>query len=175
MSLRLLVCPIGGATGADAVAALKVIEVGRGHGVVVETGRERPRPASVLAPGPVKQLESDLDDPGGSTVAKARGGLVFVSVEDGDGLPGEVSRLIEKAGDLPVAVVTSPGRYRELLELDVWDEVLVRADEPERDSPLARLVIAEAAEFSDRVGTTAKAGMLESKRALAGHGAARSR
>jgi len=127
-------------------------------GVVLEIGRERPRPASLFAPEIAKQAESTLAAAFPGMVAKARGNVIFVAAEDSPELARDVRRLREQAAELPLAVVSSASRYRELLELG-WDEVIVCSDDAEQPSDaspgerdaLTELIIEEAAEFADRV------------------------
>lgn len=165
---RILVSAVGGAAGSDAVAAARVLEASDGPGVVIEVGRERPRPASILAPGAVKDLEGPLAGTDEHVLAKARGSIVFVSVEDTDELAVRVARLCERAGDVPLGLVCPPDRYREMLELDIWDEVLIRGDDAD-GTPLATLLLEEAAEFAEEASLTPPPGLLDARRALAGN------
>ena len=157
MSRRILVAPVTGAGRSDRLAAERVLrESGQGIGVITEIGRERPRPASLLAPEEAKVLEGSLAESIPTVVAKARGRLVYVSVPNGEDLVDEVSRIRDLADGHPVASVATGDRYRELLELR-WDQVLIRAErapeagaEGEMDA-LTELVAAEAGEFADEV------------------------
>jgi len=163
MSGRVLVSAIGGASGADAVAAREVLARGR-PGIIVELGRERPRAATVVAPEEAKALEEELTGRG-DCVAKARGSLVFVKPEEETA--EAVDRLIREI-DQPVAVVTPPSRYRDLLELGGWDRVLIRADGEDRETPLAGIVLAEATSECGEAGIVERPGRLECRRVLAG-------
>lgn len=167
MSEHLLIGSIGDSRGAERLAAERVLESAAGRvGVVLETGRERPRPASLLAPGEAKELESELLEALPELEPKARGSLVYLSAAQSERLAGEVISLREIVDERPLAVIAGAGRYRELLELG-WDRVVIRSDEagqdaPEVDAPvsgdavagpgaLTGLVVEEAGEFADRV------------------------
>jgi len=158
MSEHLLIGTVGSNGRADRLAVERVREAaGDRVGVVVEVGRERPRPASLIAPEQAKRLEATLAEALPGAVVKARGNLVFVAADDSPDLTQDVCRLREQAEGCPLAVVATASRYRELLELG-WDEVVIRSDqsepspgEPDERDALTELVVEEAAEFADRV------------------------
>ena len=135
MSEHLLIGSIGDSRGAERLAAERVLESAAGRvGVVLETGRERPRPASLLAPGEAKELESELLEALPELEPKARGSLVYLSAAQSERLAGEVISLREIVDERPLAVIAGAGRYRELLELG-WDRVVIRSDEAGQDAP----------------------------------------
>ena len=158
MSEHLLIGTVGSNGRADRLAVERVREAaGDRVGVVVEVGRERPRPASLIAPEQAKRLEATLAEALPGAVVKARGNLVFVAADDSPDLTQDVCRLREQAEGCPLAVVATASRYRELLELG-WDEVVIRSDqsepspgEPDERDALTELKVEEAAEFADRV------------------------
>lgn len=138
--------------------------------VVIEFDR-RPRPATVIAATPARDLECRLRESPTlpDTVAvSARRSLLFVAIatdrsEDGsghEGAAGLLAALLDLLPDgIPAFVVADPGRFRDLLELETigWDEVLIRCDpvvesDPENDShdPLLALALAEAGEHAGR-------------------------
>ncbi|MDQ5894793.1 MAG: hypothetical protein QG596_1054 [Actinomycetota bacterium] len=157
MSRRILVAPVAGTGGSDRLAAERVLrESADGVGVIVEIGRERPRPASLLAPEEAKSLEASLAQSMPGVVAKARGRLVYASVRDEDELAEEISRICDLADRQPVAVIASGDSYRGLLELG-WDQVLISSDrsrEAESEvqtDPLTELIAEEAGHFATDV------------------------
>ena len=120
-----------------------------GIGLLVEVGRERPRPASLLAPAAARELESSLNGSTPGLDARARGNLVCVSAKEADGLPEAVCRLREGNSANPLVVLSTPASYRGLLELG-WDHLVILSPEGKSD-PLTELVMEEAAEFAGRV------------------------
>ncbi len=123
-------------------------------GVVVEIGRERPRPASLLAPEEAKELEYELAAALPEAVVKARGSLIHVAVADSEDLTATVTRVRDRAGEHPLTVLAPASRYRALLELG-WDRVVIGVGESRRegeeDDPLTELVVEEAGEFAGEV------------------------
>lgn len=155
MSQNILVGCVGQVKRGYRLAAEALTEaVGTGAGVLIEIGREKPRPASLLAPKEAKELEAELSKIECAESAKARGHLVHVSLEDSPELARQVSEIREKAGDVTVAVVAGGLRYRELLEVG-WDRVLIVEDRERSGEaaagPLTRLLVDEAEELAQRV------------------------
>ncbi|MCB8915008.1 MAG: D-alanyl-D-alanine carboxypeptidase family protein [Thermoleophilales bacterium] len=173
MSEHLLIGSIGSERGADRVAAAQLAAVaGEGAGVILETGRERTRAASLLAPREAKDLEAELAVELPQLEPKARGNVVYLATDASDALVEVVTRLRSHLEGRPSVVVAVASRYRELLELG-WDRVLIISDEPgiERGSdpandseepdrvapgPLTEAVLGEAADFADRVELAGK-------------------
>lgn len=173
MSEHLLIGSIGSERGADRVAAAQLAAVaGEGAGVILETGRERTRAASLLAPREAKDLEAELAVELPQLEPKARGNVVYLATDASDALVEVVTRLRNHLEGRPSVVVAVASRYRELLELG-WDRVLIISDEPgiERGSdpandseepdrvapgPLTEAVLGEAADFADRVELAGK-------------------
>lgn len=166
MSRTILIGSVGSPDGAAKLAAGRLASSGDAQGIVVETARERPRPASIFAPGHVKEKEAELAAALPEFVVKARGSLIWVSVGEPSGLAEAIDRLRDQAGEWPLAVVAGRSVYRELLELG-WDEVLIRGEagpaggeaelstegngEPGGPGPLTELLLEEAGEFADRI------------------------
>lgn len=166
MSNFTLIGSVGRPEGAAREAAERVSRAaGRGIGLVVEVGRERSRPASLLAPEEAKELESSLAEALPELTFKARRSLVFVTVQESERLVEQIIALRKLTPEYPLAVVATGRCYRDLLEIG-WDLVVIRtdqldsgraadglADEPtdERSDPLAELVQGEAAGFAERV------------------------
>lgn len=105
---------------------------------------------------------------------RARGGIVFVSINEHECVADEVSGLIDSLpAGIPCVVVVPSVRFREVLESRAsgWDRVLVRADlDPEEGlPPLLELVLDEAREYSREVETVRSAcRWWAGRRALAG-------
>ena len=159
MSFTILIGSVGRAGGADRDAAERVLGAAGGRpGVVIEIGRERPRPASLLAPEEAKDLEKQLASELDGMVVKARSSLVWISVEDSEEAVELIARARELAGEHPLAVIATESRYRDLLELG-WDLVVIRGVEtpvdPDGVEPapdaLTELLVDEAGEFAGEV------------------------
>lgn len=158
MSGRILIGSVGRPDGSGRMAADLAREAaGAGVGVVVEIGRERPRSASLLAPEATKELEEKLERELPEVAGRSRGQFLFVAVDDSPELVSRIARIRELTGEVPIVVVATPARYRELLELG-WDRVLIRAGrkagrevEGEQRDPLVELLLDEAAGFADQV------------------------
>ena len=74
MSDHLLIAALGRQRRVERLASERARQLaGTGIGVVVEIGRERPRPASLLAPEEAKNLEATLGSTAPGVVARARG------------------------------------------------------------------------------------------------------
>jgi hypothetical protein len=143
---HVLVGSVNETRGADRVA-IELLRDCDEVGVLIEFGRERPRPASLLAPEEAKELESVLAEGIPRVDVRVRGSLVCVSVNEDQ--VAAVVRIRELAEERPLAVSTAGALYRDLLELG-WDRVLVRSGE-EESGPLTELVLAEAEEFAGEV------------------------
>lgn len=160
MSGRTLVAAVGDGDSSGRLALDRLRQSSESEtAVLVEIGRERPRPASLLAPQEAKELEANLASALPEAAVKARGRLVCVSVEESEGTSDQVARLRDAIGGRPLAVVATDRAYRDLLELG-WDRVLLCSagsalagdqDGEATGDPLAELVAEEAADFADQV------------------------
>ncbi len=169
-----LVTAIGGAKGAEAVAARAAVdEAGEGGAaVLIEISDRKPRPATVVATRPAKQLESALARPDAELTIRIRGRLCLVSVPDTEEAPAQVEDVLEEVPEGVPWVVCAPTlRYRRLLETVAAGVVLLRADRS-GDGGLQALV--DLAEREARSAGTAvrvvdeAPGRLAARRALTG-------
>ena len=154
MNPRTLIVAIGEATGADRVAvewlrAKASGEADRGSvGLLVDLGRDQPRPASLIAREEAKALERKLEGAVTGFEFRARGDLVHAGGEP-ERPAAEVEALGAHLEGVPMAVVATPASYRDLLELGSWDEVIIRtAGEP---SALVEILAEEAGDFAGEV------------------------
>lgn len=183
--------PAGAVRAAEAAASGTA---GPGTALVIEFDR-KPRPATVLAGAPAKELERRFSVspviPEG-TVVKARGSVLFAAVNPPDGQSDDLSDELSPddlrlrstftllallPAEVPAVVIAGPGCFRELLEAGTvrWDEVLIcgrpapTGTDPEAADPLIRLAAAECSDRVERVRVIREApGRVRSGRALAG-------
>ena len=172
---RCLVTAIGGARGSAAVAALSALEAAGegGTAALIEITDRKPRPATVVAAGPAKRLETSLADLEGGFTVRTRGRLCVVSIPDDGEAAGAVTGLITAMpSGTPWVICAPPTRYRGVLDGPVpVDSILIRADPSDDDGVQALLELAEdeASTFVDQVEVVESApGRLASRRALAG-------
>ncbi|MBK5233630.1 MAG: transglycosylase SLT domain-containing protein [Thermoleophilia bacterium] len=169
-----LVTAIADAKGAVAVAARAAVGSAgdEGAAVLFEVSDRKPRPATVVATGPAKQLEAALTRPDGEATVRTRGRLCFVSIPDTDEAPKLIEDLIaELPAEAPWVVCTPASRYRRLLETIPVEAVLLRADRSEEAGARALLALAEREARSLAVGVEVvedAPGRLPARRFLAG-------
>ncbi|MDQ2622817.1 MAG: transglycosylase SLT domain-containing protein [Actinomycetota bacterium] len=190
----MLVTSIGPADGADATAAVALMEVlGPDEpGVLIQAGAGKSRPATLISNGKVKEVESAVRDvvDGEQTVeVKVRGRLCVVNVDvdhevsgDSGGLDGVMFRLtaiLDAVGEgVPCAVVCAAAVYRQILDRGVFSPecILLRTDPDSGDATkaLGDLTVGEAFAYADRVELVdCPPGRLVARRALAGAAARR--
>lgn len=144
-----LIASMPGQRDPTRIACEQTLEpTGASVGVIVEIGRERPRPASLIAPVEARQLEDELARALPGITFNTRGQLIHAFIEVGDDTVSRVRHLREITGDRPLTVISPAGFYRELLET-AWDRVLVVTGSEE--DALTELLLSEAGEFAPEV------------------------
>lgn len=159
---HILIVAMPGQGDAKRIGCEQTLEAtGASVGLIVEIGRERPRPASLLAPAEARQLGDELARDLTGITFRTRGQLVHAFIDVDADTTSRVRRLREATEDRPLAVISPPGFYRELLETG-WDRVLVLTGNEE--DALSELVLSEALGFASEVlpveGSPARSGIL---------------